>query len=65
MVLIMYAITIGNLKNWNGKIQQKFKVNFAQLTSSGTAALTTALAIAGIGANDEVIIPCFTFCCKF
>ena len=34
---------------------------YAQLTSSGTTALTTALAALGIGAGDEVIMPSFTF----
>lgn len=36
-----------------------------QLTSSGTSALTVALASAGIGAGDEVIIPTFTFVATF
>jgi 8-amino-3,8-dideoxy-alpha-D-manno-octulosonate transaminase len=34
---------------------------YVQLTSSGTTALTTALAALGIGAGDEVIMPSFTF----
>lgn len=34
---------------------------YAQLTSSGTTALTTAMAALGIGAGDEVIMPSFTF----
>jgi len=38
---------------------------YAQLVSSGTAALTVALATAGIGAGDEVIIPTFTFVASF
>jgi 8-amino-3,8-dideoxy-alpha-D-manno-octulosonate transaminase len=38
---------------------------FAQLTSSGTSALTTALAALGIGAGDEVIMPSFTFVASF
>jgi len=37
----------------------------AQLTSSGTSALTTALAALGIGAGDEVIMPTFTFVASF
>lgn len=36
-------------------------VKHAHLVSSGTAALSTALASAGIGAGDEVIVPPFTF----
>ncbi len=37
----------------------------AQLTSSGTSALTTALAALGIGAGDEVVMPTFTFVASF
>ena len=37
----------------------------AHLTSSGTAALTVALACAGVGAGDEVVIPTFTFVASF
>ncbi|GAA0871819.1 DegT/DnrJ/EryC1/StrS family aminotransferase [Gangjinia marincola] len=44
---------------------EKMKVNHCQLTSSGTSALTVALASAGIGAGDEVIIPTFTFVASF
>jgi 8-amino-3,8-dideoxy-alpha-D-manno-octulosonate transaminase len=42
-----------------------FRVKNAQLVSSGTAALTTAMAALGIGAGDEVIIPTFTFVASF
>jgi 8-amino-3,8-dideoxy-alpha-D-manno-octulosonate transaminase len=37
----------------------------AQLTSSGTAALTTALAALGVGSGDEVVMPTFTFVASF
>jgi len=46
-------------------ICKKFNCKHAQLTSSGTSALTTALAALGIGAGDEVIMPCFTFVASF
>jgi 8-amino-3,8-dideoxy-alpha-D-manno-octulosonate transaminase len=42
-------------------IQDTLKVKHAHLVSSGTAALCTALAAAGVGAGDEVIVPPFTF----
>jgi 8-amino-3,8-dideoxy-alpha-D-manno-octulosonate transaminase len=42
-----------------------FGTQYAQLTSSGTAALTTAMAALGIGAEDEVIMPAFTFVASF
>jgi len=42
-----------------------FGTGYAQLTSSGTAALTTAMASLGIGAGDEVIMPAFTFVASF
>ncbi|HNL82962.1 MAG TPA: aminotransferase class I/II-fold pyridoxal phosphate-dependent enzyme, partial [Chitinophagaceae bacterium] len=46
-------------------ITETFGCKYAQLTSSGTAALTTALAALGIGAGDEVIMPSFTFVASF
>src|SRR5260221_7175227 len=46
-------------------ICKKFGSKYAQLTSSGTSALTTALAALGIGAGDEVILPSFTFVASF
>jgi 8-amino-3,8-dideoxy-alpha-D-manno-octulosonate transaminase len=42
-----------------------FGAKHAQLTSSGTAALTTAMAALGIGTGDEVIMPAFTFVASF
>ena len=38
---------------------------YAHAVSSGTAALTIALASAGVGAGDEVILPTFTFVASF
>ncbi|WP_295126112.1 DegT/DnrJ/EryC1/StrS aminotransferase family protein [uncultured Chitinophaga sp.] len=44
---------------------ERFDVKYAQLTSSGTTALTTAMAALGIGYGDEVIMPTFTFVASF
>jgi 8-amino-3,8-dideoxy-alpha-D-manno-octulosonate transaminase len=46
-------------------ICETFGSKYAQLTSSGTAALTTALTVLGIGVGDEVIMPSFTFVASF
>ncbi|MDY8138376.1 DegT/DnrJ/EryC1/StrS family aminotransferase [Aquimarina sp. 2201CG5-10] len=43
----------------------KMQTKYAQVVSSGTSALTVALASAGIGAGDEVIMPTFTFVASF
>ncbi|MBO9566554.1 MAG: DegT/DnrJ/EryC1/StrS family aminotransferase [Niastella sp.] len=42
-----------------------FGSKYAQLVSSGTAALTTALSALGVGYGDEVIMPSFTFVASF
>lgn len=42
-----------------------FGTQHAQLVSSGTAALTTALSALGVGYGDEVIMPSFTFVASF
>ncbi|MBS1641270.1 MAG: DegT/DnrJ/EryC1/StrS family aminotransferase [Bacteroidetes bacterium] len=47
------------------EICKTFGSKYAQLTSSGTSALTTAMAALGIGAGDEVIMPSFTFVASF
>ena len=47
------------------EICSTFGCKHAQLVSSGTAALTTALSALGIGYGDEVITPCFTFVASF
>ncbi|MDI9365781.1 MAG: DegT/DnrJ/EryC1/StrS family aminotransferase [Flavobacterium sp.] len=47
------------------KITEVFGCGYAQLTSSGTAALTTAMTALNIGVGDEVIMPSFTFVASF
>ena len=69
-ILMRYGFD-GPRKNiWKAKeleqaICSTFGVQYAQLTSSGTAALTTAMAALGIGYGDEVIMPAFTFVASF
>ncbi len=46
-------------------ISDRMNTNHTHLVSSGTAALTVALASAGVGAGDEVIMPMFTFVATF
>ncbi|GAA4278029.1 DegT/DnrJ/EryC1/StrS family aminotransferase [Aquimarina mytili] len=46
-------------------LAKKMQSKYAQVVSSGTAALTVALACAGIGSGDEVIMPTFTFVASF
>ena len=46
-------------------LAKRMQVSHAQLLSSGTSALTVALASAGVGAGDEVIMPTFTFVASF
>jgi 8-amino-3,8-dideoxy-alpha-D-manno-octulosonate transaminase len=52
-------------KELEAAIVEKFGCAHTQLVSSGTAALTTALAALGVGAGDEVIMPVFTFVASF
>jgi 8-amino-3,8-dideoxy-alpha-D-manno-octulosonate transaminase len=52
-------------KELEAAICKRFGAQYAQLTSSGTSALTTAFAALGIGAGDEVIMPSFTFVASF
>ena len=46
-------------------LADRMQVNHVQVVSSGTSALTVALASAGVGAGDEVIMPTFTFVASF
>jgi len=69
-ILMRYGFDAMRREKWKSKeleelICKRFGSKYAQLTSSGTCALTTALAALGIGAGDEVIMPCFTFVASF
>lgn len=52
-------------KELEQEICKRFECGYAQLVSSGTAALTTAMAALDIGYGDEVIMPTFTFVASF
>jgi 8-amino-3,8-dideoxy-alpha-D-manno-octulosonate transaminase len=69
-VLMRYGFDGLRQGHWKAKdlelaIQKRFEVKHAQLLSSGTAAVSMALAAAGVGAGDEVIMPTFTFVASF
>ncbi len=69
-ILMRYGFDAARNGHWKAKkleeeICKRFGSKYAQLTSSGTAALTTAMAALGIGAGDEVIMPAFTFVASF
>ena len=69
-VLMRYGFDVMRNGHWKAKelekeLENQLKVKHAQLVSSGTAAVTIALAAAGIGAGDEVIMPTFTFVASF
>ena len=69
-ILMRYGFDAQRNGNWKAKeleqkITETFGCKYAQLTSSGTAALTTAMAALGIGFGDEVIMPAFTFVASF
>ncbi|HVV07480.1 MAG TPA: DegT/DnrJ/EryC1/StrS family aminotransferase [Puia sp.] len=52
-------------KELEAALCERLAVKYAQLTSSGTSALSTALSVLGIGSGDEVIMPTFTFVASF
>jgi 8-amino-3,8-dideoxy-alpha-D-manno-octulosonate transaminase len=69
-ILMRYGFDGPRKDIWKSKeleaaISETFGCQYAQLTSSGTAALTTALSALGIGYGDEVITPSFTFVASF
>src|SRR5574343_512266 len=69
-ILMRYGFDGPRKDIWKSKELEKavcatFGVKHAQLVSSGTAALTTAMSALGIGYGDEVIMPSFTFVASF
>ena len=69
-ILMRYGFDAARKGHWKAKeletaMCETFGCAHAQLVSSGTAALTAALAALRIGYGDEVIIPCFTFVASF
>ncbi|MDI9358396.1 MAG: DegT/DnrJ/EryC1/StrS family aminotransferase [Phycisphaerales bacterium] len=65
-ILLRYGFEAQRKNIWKSKqlevaIAERLSVRYAQLTSSGTTALTTALASLGVGYGDEVLVPTFTF----
>ncbi len=69
-VLMRYGFDGLRNGQWKAKeleaaVAQRMQTQYCHAMSSGTAALTVALASAGIGAGDEVIMPTFTFVASF
>lgn len=69
-ILMRYGFDVPRKGIWKAKeleqeICNTFGCSHAQLVSSGTAALTTALSALGVGYGDEVIMPSFTFVASF
>lgn len=69
-VLMRYGFDGMRKGHWKAKeleseLQHAFQSKHVQLVSSGTAAVSVALASAGVGAGDEVIMPTFTFVASF
>ena len=65
-VLFRYGFDAMRKDHWKAKtfereFAERIGVSYCHLVSSGTAALSTALAACGIGVEDEVIVPPFTF----
>jgi 8-amino-3,8-dideoxy-alpha-D-manno-octulosonate transaminase len=69
-VLMRYGFDGMRKGHWKAReleqaLSTRMQTSYAHTVSSGTAALTVAMASAGIGAGDEVIIPTFTFVASF
>lgn len=69
-VLFRYGFDAARRGNWKAKafekeLCQRLGAAHSHLCSSGTAALSIALAACGIGVGDEVVVPPFTFVATF
>ena len=69
-VLMRYGFDGMRKGHWKAKeleseLAKTFGSEHVQLVSSGTAAVSVALAAAGVGSGDEVIMPTFTFVASF
>ncbi len=69
-ILMRYGFDGPRKGIWKSKeleeaICKTFGCKYAQLTSSGTSALSTAMSALGIGYGDEIITPTFTFVASF
>lgn len=69
-ILMRYGFDAARKGHWKAKeleqaICDRFGCKYAQLVSSGTAALSAALSALGVGYGDEVIMPSFTFVASF
>ena len=65
-VLMRYGFDAARKGQWKSReleqaLTKRLNTRYTHVCSSGTAALSTALAACGIGAGDEVILPPFTF----
>lgn len=65
-VLFRYGFEDARGGHWKARdfereLSRRLDVAYCHLCSSGTAALSVAMAACGIGAGDEVIVPPFTF----
>ncbi|MBC7223028.1 MAG: aminotransferase class I/II-fold pyridoxal phosphate-dependent enzyme, partial [Anaerolineae bacterium] len=66
---VLEVLDSGRVNYWTGTLGMEFQEKFAEFTgtryavvvNSGTAALHCALAAAGVGPGDEVIVPTRTF----